>query len=206
VVTLAYPRPELADGRVCLRRWRLSDLDCIEEAATDPRIPEGTSVPANFTLEEATAFVRRQWSRIHDGVGVSLAVADAGTDRAVGLAILSLRPQPGVGGLGYWVIPSARGAGYATTAARLICDWGLSTLGLDRVEAWVEPDNLASQGVLRSAGFEHEGRLRNFLRSRGEPRDALVFSRIRVTPTSRSQPISQNPVVPLVQPQPRPAD
>jgi len=153
-------------------------MDCIAEAATDHRIPDGTSVPAVFTVEDGTAFIRRQWSRIADGIGVSQAVADTGTDRAVGLAILSLRPQPGVGGLGYWVIPSARGNGYATTAARLLGDWGLSILGLDRVEAWVEPDNVESQRVLLSAGFEQEGRLRNFLRSDGEPRDALVFSRV----------------------------
>jgi RimJ/RimL family protein N-acetyltransferase len=178
VVTLAYPDPELTDGHVRLRAWRLSDMDCIAEAATDPRIPEGTSVPAVFTLNEGAAFVRRQWSRIEDGVGVSQAVVDTATDRAVGLAILSLRPQAGVGGLGYWVVPSARGNGYATTAARLLGDWGLSAVGLDRVEAWVEPDNVASQHVLRSAGFELEGRLRNFLRSDGEPLDALVFSRV----------------------------
>jgi RimJ/RimL family protein N-acetyltransferase len=30
--------------------------------------------------------------------------------------------------------------------------------------------------VLRSAGFEHEGRLRNFLTIDGRPSDALVFS------------------------------
>jgi [ribosomal protein S5]-alanine N-acetyltransferase len=178
VVTLAYPDPELTHGRVRLRRWRLSDLDCIEAAATDHRITDGTSVPAVFTREEGAAFVRRQWSRVDEGVGVSQAVADAGTDRAVGLVIVSRRPQPGVGGLGCWVIPSARGEGYATTAVRLLSEWALSRLGLDRVEAWVDPDNVQSQRVLLAAGFEQEGRLRNFLRSGGEPRDALVFSRV----------------------------
>jgi ribosomal-protein-alanine N-acetyltransferase len=178
VVTLAYPDPELTDGRVRLRRWSLSDLTCIEAAATDHRIPEGTSVPALFTDEEGAAFIRRQWSRIQDGVGVSQAVVDAGTDRAVGLVWLGLRPQAGVGGLGYWVIPSARRRGYAAGAVRLLSDWALSALGLDRVEAWVEPDNAPSRRVLLSCGFEQEGLLRNFSRSNGEPRDALVLSRV----------------------------
>jgi [ribosomal protein S5]-alanine N-acetyltransferase len=178
VVTLTYPDPELTDGHVRLRAWRMSDMGCIAEAATDHRIPAGTTVPAVFTLDEGAAFVHRQWSRIEDGVGVSQAIVDTATDRAVGLAILSLRPQAGVGGLGYWVVPSARGNGFATAAARLLGDWGLSGLGLDRVEAWVEPDNVASQRVLLSAGFALEGRLRNFLRSDGEPRDALVFSSV----------------------------
>ena len=62
----------------------------------------------------------RQGSRAHNGVGVSQAIVDGRTGQAVGLVILSLRPQPGVGGLGYWVVPSARGSGVATSAVRCL--------------------------------------------------------------------------------------
>jgi ribosomal-protein-alanine N-acetyltransferase len=178
MVALSYPDPDLSDGKIYLRRWRETDLGCIEEAATDPRIPAGTSVPAVFSVDEATAFVHRQWSRAQDGVGVSLAVAEVRSDQAVGLAILNIRPQPGVAGIGYWIVPSARGQGYATSAALLLADWGLRKLGLQRIEAWVEPDNPSSQRVLVAAGFESEGRLRNFLRSGDQPRDALVLSKV----------------------------
>ena len=45
-----------------------------------------------------------------------------------------------------------------------------------RFEAWLEPGNTASQGVLRGARFEQAGCLRNFLNIEGPPSDALVFS------------------------------
>jgi [ribosomal protein S5]-alanine N-acetyltransferase len=107
---------------------------------------------------------------------VSQAIVEVSSDRAIGQIWLGIRPQAHVGGLGYWVVPPERGRGVATAAVRLIVPWALGALGMRRLEAWVEPDNLASQGVLRSTGFQQEGRLRNFLTIDGRPSDALVFS------------------------------
>lgn len=173
---LSYPDPPLSDGRIGLRRWEEGDVDCIRLASADPDIPQGTTVPATFTAAEGLAFIQRQWARIHDGEGVSQAVVEADSDRAIGLVWLALRPQPHVGGLGYWIVPQERGRGAATAAVRLVVPWALGSLGLRRLEAWVQPENLASQRVLRHAGFQEEGRLRNFLTVDGEAADALVFA------------------------------
>ena len=92
---------------------------------------------------------------------------------------MMLRPQAGVIGLGYWIVPSARTHGYATRAALLASDWALGHGGFARIEAWVEPDNVASQRVLAAAEFALEGCLRSFLVVSGERSDALVYSRIQ---------------------------
>lgn len=176
-MALSYPDPELTDGTVRLRRWSDSDLGCIEDAASDPRIPRGTTVPAVFSLEEGRAFVRRQWSRVDQGEGLSLAIADATTDEALGLAVLMLRPQAGVAGIGYWIIPRARGRGLASRAVRLLSSWALKHAGVARVEAWSEPGNVGSQRALASAGFTREGVLRSFLSYEDRRADAIVFSR-----------------------------
>lgn len=176
---LAYPDPMLTDGVVLLRPWQPGDLDCVREAGTDPRIPAGTTVPSVFTPEAGGAFIARQRRRVESGEGISLTVADVLTDRARGLIWLPLRPQPGVMGLGYWVVPSSRGQGLGTRAVRLAAAWALSGAGMARVEAWVESDNLASQRLLLAAGFIREGVLRSFLAVGGTTRaDAAVFSQI----------------------------
>jgi ribosomal-protein-alanine N-acetyltransferase len=64
----------------------------------------------------------------------------------------------------------------ATAAVRLVVPWALRALRLQRLEAWVEPDNLPSQRVLRGTGFQQEGRLRNFLTIEGGAADALVYA------------------------------
>jgi RimJ/RimL family protein N-acetyltransferase len=156
--------------------WRESDVDCVRLAGTDPRIPAGTTVPAVFTPAAGLGFIHRQRRRVQAGEGVTQAIVDAVTDQAIGLMWVALRPQPHVGGLGYWVVPSARGQGVATAAIRLVVPWAMEAMGLRRLEAWVEPDNAASQRVLTNAGFEHEGVLRNFLTVEGRSSDAHVFS------------------------------
>lgn len=80
-------------------------------ASEEGRIPEGTTVPAAFTEQSGLAFIARQHGRTRDGQGWSLAIADVATGEAVGCAVLMLRPQAGVAGLGYWLVPAARGNG-----------------------------------------------------------------------------------------------
>lgn len=177
MVELHYPT-RLTDGVVHLRPWADGDLECVEQAAQDPRIPEATSVPADYTPDEGLAFIHRQHLRLTSGQAVSLAIADHDTGAALGLVILACRPQPGVAGLGYWVVPKARQRGLAGRAAGLMTGWGLDAAGFARVEAWVEPGNAASQRVLESNGFAREGLLRSFLVLGGRRADVLVYSRL----------------------------
>jgi RimJ/RimL family protein N-acetyltransferase len=174
---LHYPA-RLTDGVVRLRPWTGGDVACVEQAAEDPRILEATSVPDRYTPAEGLAFVRRQHERLTSGQGVSLAIADHGTDEARGLVILQCRPQPGVAGLGYWLVPAARQRGLASRAIGLMTGWGLDAAGFARVEAWVEPDNVASWRALEVNGFAREGLLRSFLVLGSRRADVLVYSRI----------------------------
>ena len=172
------PEPALDDGIVRLRRWAATDLACVQAASDEGIIAESTTVPPSFTEEAGWEWIERQHSRVARSQGWSLAVTEMPEGPAVGCVVLLLRPQEGVAGLGYWLVPSARGRGLASRAVALLTEWGLRDLGLARVEAWVEPDNEASVGVLSRCGFECEGRLRSFLSFPTRRADALVFSRI----------------------------
>jgi [ribosomal protein S5]-alanine N-acetyltransferase len=177
-VLLSYPEPPLSDGTIVLRRWAESDIGCVEEASRDPRIPEGTTVPARFTPAEGLAWIERQWRRADNGEGLSLAIADAGSNEALGLVVLLFR-RPDTVEIGYWLIPRSRGRRLATRAVALVARWALADAGLERVEALVEPDNIASRRVLESAGFQKEGHLRSYLVVGRRRADALIYSLIR---------------------------
>lgn len=179
---LRDPDPDLTDGTVTLRPWRLDDVDVVEQASADPRIPHGTTVPAPFTPEAGREFIHRQHRRAEHWQGWSL-VVEGPDGTAIGAVALMLRPQPGVVGVGYWLLAPARGRGYAVRAVRLLSDWALGPCGLERVEAWVEPDNQASVAVLTRAGFREEGLLRSFLTLGGRRADVLVLSRLADDPT-----------------------
>lgn len=173
---LPYPEPNLSDGTVVLRPWELTDLRCVEEAGWDPRIPSGTTVPDEFSVDEGGAFIERQWSRQSNGEGLALAIAEGASDEAVGQIALLFRERPGVAGIGYWVIERARNRGFAHRAVLLLSRWALEEAGLARIEALVEPDNIASQRVLEGAGFKREGLLRSYLSFGDVQADAFMYS------------------------------
>jgi RimJ/RimL family protein N-acetyltransferase len=175
-VTLPYPDPPLTDGVVVLRRWEKTDIGCVEEASRDPRIPEGTTVPATFTEAEGLAWIERQWGRADNGEGLSLAVADAGSGEALGAVVLLFRRQRATVEIGYWLIERARGRRLASRAVALLARWALVDAGLGRVEALVEPENAASLRVLERVGFQREGRLRSYLVFDGRRADAFIYS------------------------------
>jgi len=159
-----------------LRRWAESDVGCIEEASSDRRITEATTVPARFTLGAGLAWIERQWQRADNGEGLSLAIADAGSGGAVGAVVLMFRRQPGTAGIGYWLVERARGRRRASRAVALVARWALTETGLERVEALAEPDNIASQRVLENVGFHRDGHLRSHLVFSGRRADALIYS------------------------------
>ncbi|MBW4719644.1 GNAT family N-acetyltransferase [Saccharothrix obliqua] len=177
MTNLTYPDP-LGDGVISVRPWRDSDLPCVEQASQDPRIPQGTTVPVHYTPEAGLAYIARQHARLTSGQGWSLAIARQDTDEAVGHINLMLRPQQGVAGIGYWIVPAARRQGIGSRAIALMTAWGLGAGNFARIEAWVEPDNHASQQVLEMNGYLLEGKLRSFLDFGTRRADVLVYSRI----------------------------
>jgi len=161
---------------VLLRPWRDGDLPVIAEASRDPYIPQITSVPARYTPAEGAAWLQRQHDQLARGQGCPMAICARATGEVVGLAtIAGITWVHRRGDIGYWLLPRHRGHGYARAAAALLP--GLAAeIGLVRIEALIEPWNMASQAVCRSLGFTEEGLLRSYYRIAGESRDMIIFA------------------------------
>ena len=179
-----------AEGFV-LRRWELSDLPAVREASADPLIPLITTVPAVYSRAAAEEFVRRQWGRPATGQFPFAIVRADGTGGADGpsgaggtaIGHVTLRTiTPDRAAAGYWVVPSARGAGAAGAALRAITAWGLGEPGFARLELYVEPWNTGSRRTAESAGYAREGLLRDWQRVGGELKDMLMYSALRRRP------------------------
>jgi ribosomal-protein-alanine N-acetyltransferase len=83
--------------------------------------------------------------------------------------IVRLALQGGV--TGYMIgAPYAR-QGFATEALQLVLKFAFKTLKLHRVEANIQPDNVASIALVKRAGFKCEGCSPRYLKIRGQWRD-----------------------------------
>jgi ribosomal-protein-alanine N-acetyltransferase len=172
--------PTLVGDAVRLRAFSPADLPLVREATTDPLIPLITSVPAFGDDAACLAYLARQADRLATGVGYAFAVADRTTDVAVGHAYLGLRDLDlGRAAAGYWVAGSHRGRGLAADALRTLVRWALTVPGVDRVELYVEPWNVASARTATNAGFVREGLLRSWQAVGGERRDMDMYAVVR---------------------------
>lgn len=154
------PLPELqslpASDRISLRHATERDVALVLDASTDPLIPLITSVPQNCSPDLAKQYLARQLRRPAERSGWSLMIADRATDTAVGnLFIGGDAVDLGGAEIGYWIGPSHRGKGYAGEALSLIRDWAQGEVGVDRLQLYIDPDNLASLRTAERAGFAH---------------------------------------------------
>jgi ribosomal-protein-alanine N-acetyltransferase len=73
--------------------------------------------------------------------------------------------------LGYYVGEQHAGRGYMTEALRLTLRYAFLRLRLHRLEANIQPENVASIALVRRAGFVREGYSRRYLKICGRWRD-----------------------------------
>jgi RimJ/RimL family protein N-acetyltransferase len=177
-----FTATSLRTGRLILRPWSEADIDAVTEACQDTETQRYVPVPAPYTRADAEKFVRETAPNLRAaGTDVIFGVFEAATGRpvaSVGLhRIKDLGAgHGGVGEIGYWTAPGARGRGFMTEAAREVCRWGFRELGLARIEWIAIAGNEPSWRVVRNLGFAREGTLRSWLVHRGQRHDAWIGS------------------------------
>ena len=165
--------------RLVLRPFREDDVDAVFAACQDSDIQRWiTALPVPYTEPHARDFVRDVAIRGR-ATGRDLAVAIEADGVLVGSSgVHALQIHPLGPEIGYWLVPEARGRGFAAEATQALAEWALG-LGAHRVHLVADVANPASQAVARRAGFSQEGVLRSYLAYRDGTRgDAALFGRL----------------------------
>jgi RimJ/RimL family protein N-acetyltransferase len=174
-VRLSVPADGLRAGDVILRFPTLDDVDGILPAFTDPELREAGNLPA-FDREALSASLQDLPLLAERGRLLALTAVDAGSGEVLGGATLHhLDDERKIVEIGYFVLPHARRRGIATTIARLLAEHAFS-LGIERVAAYVNVGNTASERVVERAGFTREGVVRSMPKPDGRRVDKTLFS------------------------------
>lgn len=172
--------PTLQYGLVTLRPSEEKDIDSIFNACQDPLIPAFTTVPAAYTIDHAIDFVRSDPFSFAERREFRFVVDYGNGDDMKFAGVISLHTiniKNHTAEIGYWLEKSMRGKGIGTIAAKMITDYGFKTLGFRRIDGLADVDNMASQKLLTSAGYQKEGILRNKVtRDDGRQIDMALFA------------------------------
>ncbi len=164
------------DG-VILRDWRDEDAPALASVCGEWDVCAFTSLPWTYSEREALAWIERQRGKRAAGAVLALAIQAPDDERALGnVNLAGLSDGCREATIGYWLVPEARGRGLATAAASLLIDWGLQTLGLERIEFAILPENLASQRVAERVGATLEGIRKGSHQAEGRWWDMTIWS------------------------------
>jgi RimJ/RimL family protein N-acetyltransferase len=168
----------LSDGTTRLEPLAARHLEGLAELGRDPDVQRFTYVPTPW--EEG---FERTWlegyERAPEGTRAAFAILEEESGEFVGFAALvRIDPDAREAEAGYIVSRRARGHGVAVRALRLLTEWALDELTLERVELRITPENMASIRVAERCGYVREGVLRSMHFKQGQRSDLAIYSRL----------------------------
>jgi [ribosomal protein S5]-alanine N-acetyltransferase len=160
------------ETKVMLRNLSSADLEYFYTWASDAEVAKTMTWEAYSSKEEAYKFLvevveKHPWFKAIclEGVPIGAITLSPGKGNS------SCRAE-----LGYVLAKAYWGKGIATAAVKQALDTGFNDLRVQRIEAFVDPDNQASQRVLIKAGMTCEGLLKNYTVFKGSLRDRYVYA------------------------------
>ena len=173
---VATDQPELRTPRLRLREFRPDDADALYAVHSDPRVMRYWSFPAWTDAAQARARVATVLEQRARGAVYAWAIADAASDRLIGsIAAFALDRVHRRAEIGYSLHADWQGRGLAREALRAALAFLVDVAGYERIEADIDPRNVASCRLAERLGFVREGLLRGRWRVDGETCDTALY-------------------------------
>ncbi|CAD5107794.1 GNAT family N-acetyltransferase [Zestomonas carbonaria] len=176
-------QPLISNG-LCLRPFVASDAEAFAQAVNESVDSVSPWLPwchAGYMPAEALQWFSLCERSLAEQTAYELGIFSTTGEFLGGIGLNHISRECNLCNLGYWVRQSQQGKGIAPRATRLLADFGLTVLGLTRIEIVAAVDNEPSRAVARKVGATFEGVARNRLFIQGRPVDAAIHALIPST-------------------------
>lgn len=152
------PLPTIKTERLILRGWHTDDLRAFAAMNSDPRVME--YFPSTLTFEQSDKRLAGIQDQIRKDGFCWHAVERRDSGEMIGFAGLArigyqAEYAPAVE-IGWRLVPSSQGMGFATEAARAVLRHGFDNLGLDEVISLASEGNVGSIAIMRKIGMSED--------------------------------------------------
>jgi len=171
---------ELKDDRITLRPLRMSDalevLLAVEESMVSLKPWMPWAYPG-YSIVDSEGWLKGSAAGWKEGTAYEFAITDSKDDSYIGgIGLNHINKLDKVANLGYWVRSSRHKEGIATRAAKLLIQFEINYLKLNRIEILASVENLASRRTAEKAGGVREAILRHRIALPDKVHDAVLFS------------------------------
>jgi [ribosomal protein S5]-alanine N-acetyltransferase len=166
------------DGtRIRLRAMTVVDVPRLFAQFSDPKVMRYWSRGPLMRVEDAREMFDEIDRGVRAGEFLQWAIARCNDDLMIGsCALFAQNKAHRRAEIGFALSSAHWGHGYAQEAVRLALGHAFGVLDLHRIEADVDPRNLASLQLLERVGFVREGLLRERWHVGGETQDSAIYA------------------------------
>lgn len=168
--------PTIHTDRLILRPLTAQDAPALLAIFSDPEVMRYWNTPSWTSIDTAQEFISDSAQRMAKQESLTLGIALKDSGELAGKCMLfsydtaSRRAEIGFGiGQAHW------GQGFIAEAGQALLAYGFETLQLRRIEAEIDPDNVASGKALERLGFAKEGHLRQRWEINGVVSDSALY-------------------------------
>lgn len=166
----------LQTERLNLRPLQLADADDLFRMHSDAEFMRYWAWAPWTALAQAVQLIESDIQQIAAGQHVRLGLFRREDGRFVGTcSLFNLVRGCRRAEIGYGIVRAHWRQGYMAEAVGALVDWAFGPLGLNRLEADIDPRNLASARSLEKLGFLREGLLRERWIVNGEVSDSAIY-------------------------------
>jgi ribosomal-protein-alanine N-acetyltransferase len=163
---------------VTLSHKHIDELSAVRVAnAEDIRVSAASRHPYEFSFDDVARSLRYRIEAAQGELYPFVIVHDGEIVGDLNLSQVVRGPEESAN-VGLLVDRAMRGRGIATTAIAIACRLAFEELALHRLQAGIQPANLASQKAFVHNGFERIGLARGLLFVDGAWRDHLLFQKL----------------------------
>jgi ribosomal-protein-alanine N-acetyltransferase len=175
-----FDQVTLRTERLLLRPLREADASELFSVFSDPRVMRYWSISAWDSIDVARENLACDLKAMASGEYLQLGIERLEDGQLLGkCALFNFVAQSKRADVGYGIASDSWGQGYTQEALRAVLGFGFSELGLNRVEADIDPRNQRSAKLLERLGFKQEGYLRERWIVGAEISDTALFGLLR---------------------------
>lgn len=171
------PFPELdLDDRFYLREQSLEDTEAFFEYYADPEVSKYILATIPNTLADAGSEVHYCRNLFHKKQGIYWTIARKADNTMVGAVGLYLNNQHHRAEICYDLHKNYWRQGIMSKAIARVTDFAFRHMDVYRIEALTIKENVASIGILKKLGYQHEATLYNYRYFKNQPNDVELLA------------------------------
>ena len=179
-MSIGFDQLTLTTRRLLLRPLHEADAPALFAMFSDPLVMRYWSSLPWTSIDAANAMIARDRKAMADGEQLRLALERRDDGAFIGICTLfAFSAQCRRAEIGYGLASHAWGRAYMDEALRALLVHAFTALELNRIEADIDPRNLASARSLERLGFQKEGHLRERWIVGDEVSDTALYGLLR---------------------------